>query len=275
MCLVTGATSGHGRALARRLARMGADLVLLGRSEARCRQVQQQIEQDCGRTPELLICDLAGRAAVHDAAQRWLQQDRPLHLLVNNAGLVNLRRTETADGVEQTFAVNYLAQFQLTLELLPRLLRSAPARVINVSSDTHRIVRLRLDDLEHRRGYSLMGAYGRSKLAIVHYTVELARRLGPRPVTVNAVDPGPVESGIGQNNPGLAADLLTVMMRHTFPEAEWSCGTAAWLAADPGLWDVSGAYFKYGRRREIRIDPRVSRQLWDISLRMTGADFSA
>ena len=279
VCMVTGVTSGHGRAVAGWLARLGADVVLLGRSEPRCLDVQREIKRQSGRSPEILLCDLASRAAIDRAATLWLEQGRPLHLLVNNAGLVNLRRLETVDGVEMTFGVNYLAQFQLTLRLLPRLVQSAQSvpgaqvRVVNVSSDMHRIVRLKLDDLEHRRRYTLMGAYGRSKRAIVHFTVELARRLAECGVTANAVDPGPVESRIGQNNPGLAADLLTLVMRHGFPEADWAARTAVWLAAAPDLARSSGAYYKYGRQRPVEIDPSVGERLWQISARMTGVDW--
>src|SRR5215510_3776143 len=167
VCLVTGATSGHGRAVAMGLARLGADVVLLGRSAERCRRVQAEIAARAGgKAPAVLLCDLASRREIERAATEYFDSGRPLHVLVNNAGLVSLARRESADGVELTFAVNYLAMFQLTLLLLPRLLEGAPARIVNVSSDTHRIARLDLDDLE-LRSYGWMRAYGRWKLAIV------------------------------------------------------------------------------------------------------------
>lgn len=248
-------------------------MVLLGRSRERCRETRELIARESGRAPDLLLCDLGRRREIDRAAQAWLAQGRPLHVLVNNAGLVNLRRRLTEDGLEQTFAVNYLAHFQLTARLLPRLRESAPARIVNVASDTHRIVSLDLDR-DHRaarRRYSMMGAYGRSKLAIVCFTLELSRRLRGSGVTVNAVDPGPVESRIGQNHPGRAADLLTLVMRYGFPEGDWAARTAVWLAASPELEGQSGGYYKYGRRRAPRTDrdPDLGSRLWQLSAELT------
>lgn len=277
VCLVTGATSGHGRAVARWLARLGGELVLLGRDRNRCQEVQQEIAEETGRSPEVVVCDLSSRADIDRAAAGWLARGRPLHVLVNNAGLVSLPRRTSTDGVELTFAVNYLAGYQLTLRLLGRMRRNAPARVVNVSSDTHRIASLEVDDLARPRRYGLMRAYARSKLAIVQFTQELARRLAGSGVTVNAVDPGPVQSRIGQNNPGIAADLLAVVMRYAFPEADWAARTAVWLAAAPELAEVSGAYFKFGSRRQARPGsaPTTASRLWELSARLTGADLPA
>jgi NAD(P)-dependent dehydrogenase (short-subunit alcohol dehydrogenase family) len=276
-CLVTGATSGHGLAVARWLARLGGEVVLLGRSEERCQAAAREIGAETGRTPAVLLCDLSSRESIDQAAAEWLARELPLHVLCNNAGQVNLRRRTSRDGIELTLAVNYLACFQLTLRLLPRLCRSAtdtePARVVNVSSDTHRIVSLDPDDLERRgRRHSLIGSYARSKLCIVHFTRELSRRLSGRGVAVNAVDPGPVESRIGQNNPGPAADLLAVVMRHTFPAADWAARTAVWLAAAPEARPVTGGYFKYGRARPPSVEPGVGPRLWAVSAAITGAN---
>jgi NAD(P)-dependent dehydrogenase (short-subunit alcohol dehydrogenase family) len=140
VCLVTGATDGHGRAVAGALAKRSADVVLLGRNVEKSRRVQAEIARESGaKRPEILVCDLASREAIDRAASEYLASGRPLHVLVNNAGLVSLARQTNAEGNELTFAVNYLAMFQLTLRLLPRLLESAPARIVNVSSDTYRI----------------------------------------------------------------------------------------------------------------------------------------
>ena len=282
-CLVTGATSGHGRAVALALGRAGAELILLGRDERRCAAVRRAVELQTGRAPKVVLCDLSRRSAIDAAVSALRAAGRPLHVLVNNAGLVNQTRRETADGVELVLAVNYLAYFQLSLGLLP-LLRAAgrdgaPARIVNVASDTHRLARLDLEDLELRRGYGVMRAYGRSKLAIVYFTLELARRLRElgSPVTVNAVDPGPVRSRIGLNNPGLAADLLEALMRLTFPEAARAARTAVQLCASPAAAGISGGYFKFGRQRTPgswleRTRPEKLRRLWAISAAMTGVD---
>ncbi len=285
VALVTGATSGHGRAVALGLAQRGAEVILLGRDPDRCREVQLAIQRETDRAAEILLCDLASRREINRAAAEFLDTGRPLHLLVNNAGLVNLRRQETADGVEMTFGVNYLAHFQLTLLLLEHMIHSGragadghAARIVNVSSDTHRIVSLDLNDLEARRRYSWMGAYGRSKLAILYFTLELARRMESKGVTVNAVDPGPLESRIGMNHTGLAPVILAVVMKYFFPSAERAARTALHLCASPAMEGKTGGYYKFDTKRRPGIkrgDPSLGARLWEISARMTGVDYPA
>lgn len=276
VCMVTGATSGHGRAVAFALAKRGADVVLLGRNRERCQRVQREIaDVNGGKRPEVLLCDLDSRKEIDRASDAFLASGRPLHVLVNNAGLVNLRRRETFDGVEQVFGVNYLALYQLTLRLTSRLRESAPARIVNVASDSHRVVRLDLDDLELRRRYSVWRSYSQSKLAIVYFTLELARRLEGSGVTVNAVDPGPVASNIGGNNPGALYTLVGPLVRTLLPSPEKAARTAVSLASDKEFESVTGAYYKFGTRRTPRIDeknPDVGARLWQISASMTGTD---
>jgi NAD(P)-dependent dehydrogenase (short-subunit alcohol dehydrogenase family) len=283
VCLVTGATDGHGRAVAGQLARRGAEVVIHGRSLEKCQRARDEIAGDLvaagvpGKPPEILLCDLASRAEVDRAADEFLASGRPLHVLVNNAGLVSLQRQHSADGHELVFAVNYLAMYQLTLRLLPRILESAPARIVNVSSDTYRIARLDLDDLE-LDPYSMSNAYGRSKLAIVYFTLELARRLAARGVegvTVNAVDPGPVASNIGANNPGWLYSLARPMIRHLFPGADRAARTALMLATDPALAGASGGYYRSLKRRErpLEVDAELRDRLWRISAELTGTDW--
>lgn len=277
-CLVTGASDGHGRAVAHGLAEAGAELTLLGRSPEKCARVQREIAERTGREPDVLLCDLSSREAIDRAAEALLASGRPLHLLVNNAGLVNLQRLETADGLEQTFAVNYLATFQLSLRLLERLRESAPARIVNVSSDTYRIATLDLENLQLERDYSLTQAYARSKLAILYFTLELARRLEGTGVTVNAVDPGPVASNIAANNPGLLYTLARPMIRRLFPSAERAARTCLEVATDPALAGESGGYWRSLRRRERplrRFDPELSAGLWRESARLAGVDLPA
>lgn len=285
-CLVTGATSGHGLALARALARRGADLVLLARNQAKATRVADELQRESttASRPEVLLADLASRVDVDRAATSFLDAHpaRPLHLLVNNAGLVNLRREETVDGVERVLAVNYLALAQLTRRLLPRLRITGtpedPARIVNVSSDMHRMVRLDLADLELRRRYSWWRSYAQSKLAIVYFTRELARRLGqPAPtgdatVTVNAVDPGPVRSGIASSSPAFIARPTDWMMRWFFPSADRAARTALWLATAPEVAPLTGHYARFGRlqRPLVSRDPHVATALWDRTSQMLG-----
>ena len=275
VCLVTGATDGHGRAVAHELARRGADVVLLGRSPEKSRRVQEAIaSEDGGKRPDVLLCDLSSRAEIDRVASDYLASGRPLHVLINNAGLVCQTRQQNADGIELTFAVNYLAAFQLTLRLLPRLVESAPARVVNVASDTYKIGSLDFDDLMYEQGYSFMRAYGRSKLAMVYFTIELARRLEGRGVGVNAVDPGPIASNIGANNPGLAYRVMGPVIRTLFPSAARAARTALLVATDPALAGESGAYYRSQRRRArvLDFDAETSTRLWQRSVELAGVD---
>lgn len=288
-CLVTGATSGHGLAVARGLAMRGADLWLLVRNPEKGARVAEALalEAPGRRRPELLIADLASRESVGRAAEAFLESGRPLHLLVNNAGMVSLRRQETEEGLELVFAVNYLALFGLTLRLLPRLLATGspedPARIVNVSSDMHRMATLRPGDLQSRRGYTWYGSYALSKLAILHFTRELATRLGePAPVgearvTVNAVDPGPVRSGIADAAPRPIARATALMMQWFFPSADRAARTALLVAAAPEVASITGGYFRFGRLRQPSLgdDPSLGARLWEESVALTGVDLTA
>lgn len=293
-CLVTGSTDGHGKAVAIALAARGADVVLHARSRDKALAVRDEVVRAAGgKAPEILLADLARADEIDSAVESYLESGRPLHVLVNNAGLVGLSRRVNEAGLELTFAVNYLAMFRLTLGLLPRLCESGPARIVNVSSDTYRIAKLDLDDLQLERDYNMMKAYGQSKLAIVYFTLELARRLavatggaaaaddaggafgaaaGARGVTVNAVDPGPVASNIGADNPGLAYRLVGPLIRGFFPSAARAARTALRVATDPSLEQATGGYYRSGKRRAkpLEFDAELSRALWEKSLALAG-----
>ena len=274
-CLVTGATDGHGRALAKLLTARGADVVVHARSAEKANRVCDEIERETGRKrPEVLLADLESPSAIDAAVAAWRDGGRPLHLLVNNAGLVSLDRRTTAEGFELTFAVNYLALARLTLGLLPVVRASGPARIVNVSSDTYRIGKLDFDDLMFERRYSMAAAYARSKLAILYFTIELSRRLGADGPTVNAVDPGPVASNIGANNPGLLYRLVSPLLRTFFPSAERAARTALWVATDPALADRTGGYYRSLAHREkpLDFDAATSERLWRETLALNRID---
>ncbi len=243
-CLVTGATDGHGRAVARQLAAAGADVVIHGRNREKCEVVQDEIAQLVGgKRPDALLADFASRDSINAAASEYLASGRPLDVLVNNAGLVSLHRQESEDGHELVLAVNFFAMFQLTCRLWPRLVEGGSSRVINVSSDTYKVATLDLDDLA-LEPYSTANAYSRSKLAVVYFTHELAKRTVGTRVTTNAVDPGPVASNIGANNPGLLYSLARPMIKYLFPSADRAARTAMMLATDPALEERSGGYYR-------------------------------
>lgn len=273
-CLVTGATSGIGRAAALGLARLGADLVLVGRNPERGERALQEVRRAArGGDVALLLADLSSQSEIRRLAAEFLASGRPLHALLNNAGVINLRREESADGIETTFAVNHLAYFLLTELLLERLKQSAPARIVNVASDAHRGAgRLDFDDLESRRSYSPLRVYGRSKLANILFTRELAHRLAGSGVTANCMHPGFVGSNFSKNNGPLAVAAMT-LLRPFARSPEKGAETAIYLCSSPEVEDTSGEYFqdcKPHRPRDFALDDGDARRLWEVSERMTG-----
>jgi len=187
--------------------------------------------------------------------------------------VVNLRYSETPDGIETVFAVNHLAPFLLTHLLLGRLAESDAARIVNVASDVHRWGRIDFDDLGRRRRYRGMAVYAQSKLANVLFTYELARRLAGAAVTANCLHPGAVATGLGHNN-GVVARLVAGVLRPFFRTAEQGAATSIYLASAPAVDGVSGRYFVDCREAPsspASYDESLARRLWDVSTRMTGA----
>lgn len=272
-CLITGATSGIGRVTALQLAARGARTVLVCRNRERAQELAREIR---GRTPAgdvtVMIADLASQQEIRRVAAEFLVTGSPLHVLINNAGVFNLSRAETVDGIEATFAVNHLAYFMLTLLLLERIKQSAPARIINVSSTLHSRTSMNFDDLEAKRSYGSMRAYGQSKLGNILFTNELARRLAGTGVTANSVHPGGVATNLGRNNGALARaviSLIGIFSRTPEKGAE----TQIYLASSPQVDGVSGEYFvdcKRARSSGESRDEQIARRLWDVSARMTG-----
>jgi NAD(P)-dependent dehydrogenase (short-subunit alcohol dehydrogenase family) len=193
VCLVTGATSGIGRATAHALAGMGGSVVILARRAAELEAVAARMRSSTGNdNVTVLPADLALLESVRQAADGFLAGHDRLHVLINNAGVSLNHRSVTADGFETTFAVNHLGPFLLTNLLLGLLKHSAPSRIVNVTSTAFRRGRIGFDDLQAEPHFSGIGAYNSSKLAIVLFTYELARRLAGTGVTANCVHPGVV-----------------------------------------------------------------------------------
>ena len=204
--LISGATNGIGKVTARELAHMGAQVVIIGRSKARTEETVREIQTVSGNQQvHSLLGDLSLISEVRRVADEFKQRFARLDVLVNNAGAVFAKRQETREGHEMTLALNHLNYFLLTHLLLDRLKSSAPARIVNVSSEAHTGGSLRLDDLQSKQSYGRGGfnAYSQSKLMNVMFTYELARRLAGSGVTANALHPGLVSSGFGKNNAGL------------------------------------------------------------------------
>jgi NAD(P)-dependent dehydrogenase (short-subunit alcohol dehydrogenase family) len=273
VCVVTGASSGIGRATARTLARAGATVALVGRDRERGEEALAALRtKSRSDAATLFLADLSSQAEIRRLAAELLERYPAIHVLVNNAGVVNLQRTLTVDGIETVFAVNHLGYFLLTHLLLDRLRSSTPARIVNVASDAHRFGRVDLDDLGSERHYRTMRVYGASKLANILFTYELARRLEGAGVTVNCLHPGAVATRLGQNN-GRVATLLTKALKPFFRTPEQGAATSIYLASSPAVEGVSGKYFVNCRERRssrATYDTELARRLWAASARLTG-----
>lgn len=271
--LITGATNGHGKAMAMGLAKAGAQCIIHGRSKGKCEAVQKEIKAATGSEPRILLCNLSSLEDVRRAAKEFLSWKIPLHILVNNAGLVNQKYQESAEGFEETMAVNYIAHFLFTNLILDSIKKAAPSQIINISSDNHRISKLSLDELEPQRGkHSLLGDYGKSKLALVYFTRELAARLEGAGVRVNAVDPGPVASGIAKK-PGIIAKIADSIIQLTFPAPERAARSAMHLALTHDSETTTGGYFRFMKWKEPTInkkDPDFGKKLWDVTAQKVG-----
>src|SRR5688572_4549764 len=177
ICLVTGGTNGIGKIAARELARMGATVVIVGRDAQKTSQVVEEIRTASGnKNVDSLLADLSSQQEVRRLADEFKSKYSHLHVLLNNAGAVFMKRQLSVDGIEMTFALNHLAYFLLTNLLLDTIKASAPARIINVSSGAHTSGKIEFDNLQGERRYGA-SAYGNSKLANILFTIELARRL--------------------------------------------------------------------------------------------------
>jgi len=272
VCVLTGASSGIGRATALELARRGAALALVCRDRTRGEETCAAVRADSGNTQVVLhLADLSSQAELRRLAAELLGQYPRIDVLVNNAGVVNLQRQLTVDGIETVFAVNHLAYFLLTNLLLDRLRQSRGARIVNVASDAHRWGELDFDDLQNQRSYRAMRVYGQSKLCNVLFTRELARRLAGSDVTANCLHPGAVATQLGQNN-GWWARLIIKGLRPFFRTPEQGAATSIYLACSPEVNGINGKYFvncREARPSSSAQDDEAAARLWEISNDLT------
>jgi len=270
--LITGATSGIGQATATALAQKGATIIVAGRSEERCKKTVDQIQHQTGNSRvDYLLADLSMQSQIHQLAEEFKSRYERLDVLVNNAGAIHLFRRVSADGIEMTFALNHLAYFLLTNLLLDTLKASAPARIVNVASNSHYGQHLDFDNLQLTRGYNPMRAYGRSKLCNLYFTYELARRLEGTGVTVNAMHPGFVATNMAANNGWLVRLFLPLIHRNSLTP-EQGASTAVYLASSPEVEGVTGNFFVRERERAsdpVSYDESVASRLWEVSEKMT------
>lgn len=273
ICLITGATSGIGKATAHALAKSGATVVLVGRDASKSEAVVAGIRAATGNEDvHLLLAELSSQASIRELARDFRNQHERLHVLVNCAGAFFRDRHVTVDGLEMTFALNHLAYFQLTKLLLDGLEASAPARIVNVTSGAQSMGRIRFEDLQGEHGYRGQAAYSQSKLANVLFTYELARRLEGAGVTATCVHPGVVRSNFGRENPPLTWRLVMPVVTPFMRSPEKGAETVVYLASSPEVETVTGQYFldlKPKRSSKLSYDPDIARRLWEVSDELT------
>lgn len=269
--LITGASRGIGFEAGVALARLGARVVLVGRDRARTDAAVDAVRSRTGARATSYLCDFSSQTSIRELAAS-VRRDHPvLHVLVNNAGGAQKRRTVTVDGIETTFATNHLGYFLLTNLLLDLVRASAPARIVTVASIGHRSGTIHFDDLSLEHGYGILKAYSQSKLANVLFAAELARRLDGSGVTSNSVHPGSVDTNIWTGTPLWAKPIIAVALRPWFITPEAGGATIVHLAASSDLSEVSGAYFEKGKPAAPSSqaqDEATARKLWDVSARL-------
>ena len=272
ICVVTGATSGIGQVTASALAQAGARVIVVGRDAERCKRVAEQIRlETANHRVEFRVANLASQAAVRALAADLNTNLPRIDVLINNAGAVFWKRTLSPDKIEMTWALNHLAYMLLTDSLMERLKAAPAARIINVSSDAHRMGKIHFDDLQYERKYVPFGAYSQSKLANVMYTYELARRLAGTSITANTLHPGLVATRFGSGQPGFISWGYSLMTRIIGIGTREGAETTIYLAKSPQVEGVSGKYFykcKEKKSSPASYDAAAGKRLWDISEQM-------
>lgn len=280
--VLTGGTSGIGEAAALKLAGMGARMVLVARDPQRAEATLARLEKkSSGENHTVHFADLSSIAETQRVAREIAAAEPCIDVLINNAGVISARRQLTEEGIELTFATNHLAYFVLTQGLLERLLASAPARIVSTASEVHRGVRIDFDDLQSEKAYSGYRVYGKSKLANVLFTRELARRLAGTGVTANCLHPGVVASRFAQprtvngrevgGDPSAASFLAKQGI-----SPEDGAETIVYLAFSPEVAGGTGKYFNQSRETapsKEALDIRSGERLWEESERLTGVEY--
>lgn len=267
VAMVTGANSGIGKEIALGLAGMGANLVMVCRDRARGDAARADVQEKTGNPEvELLLADLSSQKSIRNLVQEFEARHNRLHVLINNAGVSQASRIETADGLEVVFATNHLAPFLLTNLLLPVLTASAPARIVIVSSGVQAMGKIGFDDLQSTRSYSEIRVYNQSKLANVLFTYELARRIEGTGVTANAVEPGFIKTNLKVPFP---FSIFSFMRGKPVDGARPS----VFLASSPEVEGVNGRFFNNKgiatKSSAISYDESVAKRLWQVSAELT------
>jgi NAD(P)-dependent dehydrogenase (short-subunit alcohol dehydrogenase family) len=270
--VMTGATSGLGRAAAEAIAGMGARMVLVARDEARGKATVAALEKKNPGAKHTIHCaDLSSLAEVKRVAAEIAVAEPRIDILINNAGGAFAKRRLTADGLEITFATNHMSYFVLTLALLDRVKASAPARIVNTASMTYASGRIDFGNLQSEKSFSGTGAYANSKLCNVLFTRELSRRLEGTGVTANCFHPGFVATRLGHQDGGIQG--IWGMSTAGALSPEQGSRTLVYLATSPEVEGVSGQYFTNCRPERLSrnaMDDTLAARLWEESERIAG-----
>ena len=277
-CIITGANSGIGKAAAKGLARLGATIILVSRNHARGERILNELKKITGNNKfHLFIADLSSQKAIIDLASEIKSKFSIIDVLINNAGAYFSKRHITVDGVEATFAVNYLSRFLLTNLLLENILLSSQGRIINVSGEFHRKGRINFEDLEYSKNYSGFKAVCQARLADVLFIYELSGKLKNTTATANCLHPGFVATNIINNDPdsSLMKRILYKVISPFLKSPEEGAETVIYLASSPEVSNVSGKYFiekKSVQSSAASYDETVAGKLWIASEQMVKAE---
>ncbi|GAC1655063.1 MAG: SDR family oxidoreductase [Ktedonobacteraceae bacterium] len=277
--LITGATSGIGLATARELARQGAEVIIVSSSRDNCAAAVKQIKQQTGNNEvKFFVADLSSQQSIRQLVNDFKKQYQHLDVLVNNVGLVFMKRQESVDGIELTLALNHLGFFLLTSLLLETLIVSGRTRIVNVSSAGHLNGKINFEDIEGKKHYNGVTAYDQSKLANIMFTYELSRRLQNTSVTANCLHPGLVATNFGANNGGFYRYVLRPLLNPFSASPEKGAETSIYLATNAEVAGVTGKYF--GKKQSIAsskssYDEETWKRLWEVSEEFTRLDQDA
>ncbi len=270
-CILTGSTSGIGRETAVQLAKKGIHLVLPVRDVKKGNLLRDEIIKNTGNERvDIMECDLASFQSIRNFASSFLEKNHQLHILINNAGLWEYKYNKSKDGYEMTFAVNHLAPFLLTNLLLDVMKKSAPARIITVSSVAHRFVNIDFDDPEGNKSWNNFRAYSQSKLANILFTKKLAEKLEKDQITVNCLHPGIIATHLFNKLP-----LIKRLAPYFLSTTEKGARTTVFLATSSTGANVTGQYFsgkKISKVSKVAKNDMMADKLWELSLEMTGME---
>jgi retinol dehydrogenase 12 len=270
ICIITGSTSGIGKETAKVLAAKGAVLVLPVRDSMKGEILRDEIlEKNPEARLDFIQCDLSSFSSIRAFAADFKSKYKNLHLLINNAGIWETKRNLSVDGIEKNFAINHLAPFLLTNLLLDTIKASAPARIINVSSEAHRQADINFQDLEMEKKYSSFRSYSQSKLANILFTKKLSQKLKGSGVTANCLHPGVVSTSLFDKMPRILTGIFSLFMI----SPEKGAQTTLYLATSPEVDKISGEYFAKSQRKKpasaaLRQD--IADKLWTKSENYVG-----